>query len=152
MRGPLRAADGQPAVAQSGARAGWVCRLTARHGGTRRAVPWATLGRQEMRAAWLAMGSNALVGMSQLGGSLSRRLAYATPHATRAPSHIRSPCPRPRSRSAANGKARMAAAGDDEVTLVSSEGDRFKVAKRVAQMSELVKTMTEEPGACAYEP
>lgn len=37
-----------------------------------------------------------------------------------------------------------APAGDAEVTLVSAEGERFVVPKRVAQLSELVKTMTDE--------
>ena len=39
--------------------------------------------------------------------------------------------------------APLAAAGA-EVTLVSAEGVRFVVPKRVAQLSELVKTMTDE--------
>ena len=35
-------------------------------------------------------------------------------------------------------------AGGAEVTLVSAEGEKFVVPKRVAQLSELVKTMTDE--------
>lgn len=44
----------------------------------------------------------------------------------------------------------LAAAGA-EVTLVSAEGTRFVVPKRVAQLSELVKTMTDEGERAAVE-
>lgn len=35
---------------------------------------------------------------------------------------------------------------DDMVALVSMEGEKFETPLRVAQMSELVKTMTEDDG------
>jgi len=37
-------------------------------------------------------------------------------------------------------------AGVDEITLVSQEGEKFVVPRRVAQMSELVKVLTEDAG------
>jgi Skp1 family, tetramerisation domain len=36
---------------------------------------------------------------------------------------------------------------EDSVTLVSNDGERFTVPKRVARMSELVLTVTEDEGA-----
>ena len=37
-----------------------------------------------------------------------------------------------------------AAAAEENVCLISSDGEKFTVSKKVAQMSELVKNMTEE--------
>lgn len=47
---------------------------------------------------------------------------------------------------------RLKMSAEEEITLLSAEGEKFTVPKRVAQMSELVKLMTEDgecsPGAC----
>ena len=37
-----------------------------------------------------------------------------------------------------------AEASAEQITLISSEGEKFSVPKKVAQLSELVKNMTEE--------
>ncbi len=42
----------------------------------------------------------------------------------------------------------LVARSDDSVTLVSNDGERFVVPKRVARMSELVLTVTEDEGVC----
>lgn len=41
---------------------------------------------------------------------------------------------------------------DDTVTLVSNDGERFVVPKRVARMSELVLTVTEDEGTVDHVP
>jgi hypothetical protein len=41
--------------------------------------------------------------------------------------------------------------GGDDIILISQEGERFVVPRRVAHMSELVRTLTEDSGSSAEE-